>query len=126
MAVWIAFVPHLYINLNLLDYFFINLTLAKNIILLKNETLIKKNWIWNLSRLFWFLVIEAAVCKKRLQERCSTVNIAKFLRTPFFNRTSPVAASAVLLKNLKNTICFDLYQWFNTLLHNVVKWSGTL
>ena len=31
--------------------------------------------------------------KKRLQHRCFPVKFAKFLRTPFFNRAPPVAAS---------------------------------
>ena len=33
------------------------------------------------------------VIKKRLQQRCFHVNIVKFLRTAFFYRTPPVAAS---------------------------------
>ena len=35
----------------------------------------------------------ATLLKKRLWHRCFTVNFAKFLRTLFFNRTPPVAAS---------------------------------
>ena len=32
--------------------------------------------------------------KKRFQHRCFPVNFEKFLRTPFFYRTPPAAASA--------------------------------
>ena len=35
----------------------------------------------------------ATLLKKRLWHRCFPVNIVKFLRTPFFYRTSLVAAS---------------------------------
>ena len=35
----------------------------------------------------------ATLLKKSLWHMCFPVNFAKFLRTPFFNRTPPVAAS---------------------------------
>ena len=35
----------------------------------------------------------ATLSKMRLWHRCFPVNFVKFLRTPFFNRTPPVAAS---------------------------------
>ena len=42
---------------------------------------------------------------KRLRHRCFPVNFAKFLTTPFFYRTPPVAASA----SLQFTSKFDAY-----------------
>ena len=42
-----------------------------------------------------FLIKLTLKTPKRLQHRCFLVNIAKFLRTPFFG-TPPVAASVVL------------------------------
>ena len=38
----------------------------------------------------------ATLLKERLQHRCFPVNFVKFLRAPFFYRTSPVAASGTL------------------------------
>ena len=35
----------------------------------------------------------ATLLKKRISHSCFPVNFAKFLRTPFFQRTPPVAAS---------------------------------
>ena len=43
------------------------------------------------------LIRPAAVIKKRLQHRCFLVKFAKFLRTPFFYRAPPVAASVSLI-----------------------------
>ena len=36
--------------------------------------------------------------------RCFPVNFAKFLRTPFLNRTSPVAASVHKTKDIKKNV----------------------
>ena len=36
----------------------------------------------------------AILLKRRLSHRCFPMNFAKFLRTPFFYRTTPLAASA--------------------------------
>ena len=40
--------------------------------------------------------------------RCPTMNFVKFLRTPFFYRTPPVAASAIFTKRLTIDIFQDL------------------
>ena len=46
------------------------------------------------QRLFFNKV--AGLLKKSLSHRCFPVNFAKFLRTPFFSRTPPVGASAII------------------------------
>ena len=42
----------------------------------------------------------ASLLKKRLWHRCFPVNFVKFLRTPFFNRTPPVAPSDCIPSNI--------------------------
>ena len=50
-----------------------------------------------------FLIIRlATLFKKRLKHRCFPVKLAKFLRTPFFCRTPPVAASGVKRKMVQS------------------------
>ena len=43
----------------------------------------------------------ATLLKKSLWNKCFASNFAKFLRTPFFYRTSPVAASANMINSPK-------------------------
>ena len=58
-------------------------------------------------------VAELRVCnfiKKRLQHRCFPVKFAKFLGTPFFHRTPPVAASDfITFLDMLELFCCSIY-----------------
>ena len=68
------------------------------------EVFYKNSVLKNLAKLIGLR--PEGVLKKRLQDRCSPVNFAKFLRTPFFYRTLPVANSGFILALQKYWIPF--------------------
>ena len=64
--------------------------------------------------LFFNKVRSATLLEKRLQHRCFPVNIAKFLRTYFFNRTTPVAAFEGLQYASQ---CFSLFYYYTDIVN---------
>ena len=60
----------------------------------------------------WYLFWRTSLLKKRLWHRCFPVNFAKFLRTAFFCRTSPVAAYVFLSVYADNSVyIFKIWIW---------------
>ena len=75
------------------------------------------------KHLCWSLLQACNFIKKRFQHRYFPVNIAKFLRAPIFRRNHWTAASLYQSFPVLSSIrCNE----FNSLMHNLPKWSDTL